>query len=141
MVNQVNPTVALVPGTPLTFMAAIKRRLVPEKSPPVDKSESRPEGSAVRDDVDEKDIQDLNDLLKQKSADLLQTKKAPALSYSDLVFMVDKETGSSVFKIVDAKTREVIRQVPSEEVLAMARKLLELSGASDAAGILMDKEG
>ena len=60
---------------------------------------------------------------------------------SDLEFQVDQATGEPYFKIVNAKTKEVIRQVPSEEILAMARKLRELANAKGASGVLVDKEG
>jgi len=41
---------------------------------------------------------------------------------SALQFKVDQSTGISYFKIVDANTGKVIRQVPSADVLAMAQK-------------------
>jgi uncharacterized FlaG/YvyC family protein len=54
---------------------------------------------------------------------------------------VDKSTGISYFKIVDANTGKVIRQVPSADVLAMAQKLQDFSGQRSSSGILMDQEG
>jgi flagellar protein FlaG len=60
---------------------------------------------------------------------------------SELQFGVDKGSGSFYFKVVNPATREVIRQVPSEEVLAMARKLREFANPKTASGVLMDKEG
>ena len=41
----------------------------------------------------------------------------------DLQFSVDTESGRTVIKVVDSKTDEVIRQIPSEETLRMARNL------------------
>jgi len=41
----------------------------------------------------------------------------------DLQFTVDTETGRTVIKVVDSKTDEVIRQIPSEETLRMAQNL------------------
>jgi uncharacterized FlaG/YvyC family protein len=38
---------------------------------------------------------------------------------SDLQFSVDKDSGRTVVKVVDSKTKEVIRQIPGEEVLAL----------------------
>jgi flagellar protein FlaG len=63
------------------------------------------------------------------------------LNQPDLVFQVDKATGEPYFKIVDTKTRKVIRQVPSEDVLAMARKLHEVANSMSASGVLVDKVG
>ena len=60
---------------------------------------------------------------------------------SELQFDVDKSTGRFLFKVINPVTKEVIYQVPSEEVLAMARKLRELDQPKGAAGVLVDKEG
>ena len=43
----------------------------------------------------------------------------------DLKFSVDKDLGRTVVMVVDSQTHEVIRQIPAEEVLAMARFLAE----------------
>lgn len=47
---------------------------------------------------------------------------------SNLQFTVDEATGIDVVKFIDIKTKEVIRQIPSEEMLALARRLDELKG-------------
>lgn len=47
---------------------------------------------------------------------------------SDLKFTVDEETGIQVVKVVDTKTKDVIRQMPSEEILAIAQVLDKLQG-------------
>jgi flagellar protein FlaG len=47
---------------------------------------------------------------------------------SDLLFSLDQETGKTVIKIVDSRTNEVIRQIPSEEVLAISRNLDRIEG-------------
>lgn len=60
---------------------------------------------------------------------------------SSLEFKVDKSTGISYFKVVDATTGKVIRQVPSADVLAMAQKLQDFSSHKDPSGILMDQQG
>jgi len=43
-------------------------------------------------------------------------------------FPFDDDTGRTVVKVVDASTDEVIRQIPSEEVLAIAKALDKLQG-------------
>ncbi|NOR71179.1 MAG: hypothetical protein GQ532_16015 [Methylomarinum sp.] len=43
----------------------------------------------------------------------------------DLVFSVDEESGRNVVTIKDARSDEVIRQYPSEEILSLARNLSE----------------
>lgn len=46
----------------------------------------------------------------------------------DLLFSVDTDTGKTVVKIVDSATDEVIRQMPSEELIAIAKALDKLQG-------------
>ncbi len=41
----------------------------------------------------------------------------------DLVFSVDEDTGKDVVTILDAKSSKVIRQIPSEEMLELAKNL------------------
>ena len=53
----------------------------------------------------------------------------------------DHDSGQSYVKIVDAKTKQLILQIPSAEVLAMARKLQEMANPQSASGVLVDQEG
>ena len=46
----------------------------------------------------------------------------------DLRFSVDDTTGKTVVRVVDTSTGEVIRQVPSEELLAISRSIDRLQG-------------
>jgi len=50
--------------------------------------------------------------------------KAP----NSLSFSVDDSSGKTVVKVSDAKTGEMIRQIPSEEMLELARSLDKLQG-------------
>ncbi len=43
----------------------------------------------------------------------------------DMDFSVDDKTGRFVVKVYDSETRELIRQIPSEEMLAISRHLVE----------------
>jgi len=47
---------------------------------------------------------------------------------SNLEFSVDNDTGQLVVKIIDRATKEVIRQMPSEEMLAIAKALDSIKG-------------
>jgi flagellar protein FlaG len=49
--------------------------------------------------------------------------KAVAPVAQDLRFSIDQQTGKTVIRVVDSATNQVIRQIPSEEVLAIARTL------------------
>lgn len=44
----------------------------------------------------------------------------------NLQFNIDDDTGHTVIKVIDSETEELIRQMPSEEVLAMAHHLREM---------------
>lgn len=46
----------------------------------------------------------------------------------NLRFSIDQDTGQTVVKVVDAQTDQVIRQMPSEEVLAMSKAIDKLKG-------------
>ena len=41
----------------------------------------------------------------------------------NLVFSLDKDSGDVVVKVVDSQTHELIRQIPNEDVLALARHI------------------
>lgn len=43
-------------------------------------------------------------------------------------FSIDKESGTTVVKVVDRETDEIIRQIPSEEMLELAKALDQLQG-------------
>ncbi len=47
---------------------------------------------------------------------------------NNLEFSVDDDTGKTVIKVMDSSTKEVIRQIPSEEILEIARALDRLQG-------------
>ncbi|HEB55741.1 MAG TPA: flagellar protein FlaG [Gammaproteobacteria bacterium] len=44
---------------------------------------------------------------------------------SELQFSLDEDSGKTVIKVLDSSTRELIRQIPSEEALRLARQLRE----------------
>lgn len=56
----------------------------------------------------------------------------------NLNFSVDEGSGRTVVKVIDADSQEVIRQFPTEEALALARRLRELSG--DESGVLIQSK-
>jgi len=45
-----------------------------------------------------------------------------------LQFSIDKDTGTTVVKVIDTSTKEVIKQIPSEDMLALAKALDQLKG-------------
>lgn len=46
----------------------------------------------------------------------------------DLQFRVDESTDRVVVTVVDTETKEVIRQIPTEEALSVARTLEQMAG-------------
>ncbi|WP_457626272.1 flagellar protein FlaG [Persephonella sp.] len=65
------------------------------------------------------------DILKKSIEDL--NKKFEMLN-SQLKVEVDEDTGIRVIKIVDKETKEVIRQIPPEVMLKIAKYLDEVAG-------------
>jgi len=49
-------------------------------------------------------------------------------SATSLRFSVDKSTGKTIVSVVDAQTMEVVRQIPAEEIMKMARALDRMQG-------------
>lgn len=61
-----------------------------------------------------------------------------------LQISVDGDLGATVIKVLDTDTDEIVRQIPAEEILQIARFLAEQQASADAAapvkGLLMDSE-
>lgn len=63
-----------------------------------------------------------------------------------LEIAVDEELGSTIITVVDSDTDEVIRQIPPEELVELARFIAEQRAQQEAGdvpvrGLLMDREG
>lgn len=59
---------------------------------------------------------------------LEEVAKAVAPMAQSLQFSLDKDSGKTVVKVMDTDTNEVIRQIPSEEVLAISKAVNKLKG-------------
>ncbi|BCD59940.1 MULTISPECIES: flagellar protein FlaG [unclassified Nitratiruptor] len=55
-------------------------------------------------------------------------KKISLLTNSQLKIEVDKDTGKQIVKIVDQESKEVIRQLPPEALLKIAKYIDEITG-------------
>jgi flagellar protein FlaG len=51
------------------------------------------------------------------------TESLKSVTSNNLEFSIDDSTGKTVVKVVDASTKELIRQIPSEEMLAIAQAI------------------
>lgn len=65
---------------------------------------------------------------KQVESAVEKLNKFIKTSSSDVQFSVDEESGIRVISVVDKETKEVIRQMPSKEVVEMAKALDKLQG-------------
>lgn len=52
-----------------------------------------------------------------------QVAEAVQAHTNNLVFSLDDDSGKAIVKIIDSQTDEVIRQIPSEEMLALAKAI------------------
>lgn len=86
----------------------------------------------------------------QRSADELAQATRDITDYiqsvsRSLQISVDGELGTTVIRVLDAETDEVVRQIPAEEILQIARYLSDtqaVAGARESVlGFLVDREG
>lgn len=63
----------------------------------------------------------------QAAIDNVKKRIEPAVS-NELEFSIDQDTGKTLVRITDNKTGELIRQIPSEELLAIAKSLDRMQG-------------
>lgn len=143
MADQVNPLGGLVSGTGQALQALQVLQTLPapssSKSPPARsaKSGTRPTTASVLDQQGTDVSEDRLDAAAKSVGEYLQ-QKSP-----DIAYKVDRESGRYYFNVIDPETKETIRQVPAEEVLAMARRVREMNELhnQEAMGILVDQQG
>ncbi|TAK89941.1 MAG: flagellar protein FlaG [Burkholderiaceae bacterium] len=46
----------------------------------------------------------------------------------NLEFSIDHDSGKTIVKVIDSETQKVVRQIPSEEMMAISRALGRLKG-------------
>jgi flagellar protein FlaG len=61
--------------------------------------------------------------LKQLQQAIQQVQAAVQAHASSIQFSLDKDTGETIVKVVDTQTNEVIRQIPSKEMIAIAQSI------------------
>ncbi|SEM79488.1 flagellar protein FlaG [Nitrosospira multiformis] len=64
----------------------------------------------------------------QVKQEIEKEKEATLLAGSSLEFSVDNDTNRIVVKVVGNETRELVRQIPMEEMLALAKAMNQLQG-------------
>lgn len=67
--------------------------------------------------------------------------KAAVFEQRSLSFMVDEASGRSVIKVVERNTNELIRQIPSQELLKVAQDIKRLQDEmGQSLGFLIDRQ-
>ncbi len=108
----VNPTaVQPVSSTPVQSAPEAPDAVIQQ---PVAKEQPIPEPKPIDTDVLEKIAEELNEDFRIFNA--------------SISFSVDKDTGTTVVKIFDRDTEEIIREIPPEELLSLAAKLTDIIG-------------
>lgn len=93
---------------------------------------------------------------KQNSADNSDTRSSKSLNIESAVseisdflqstnrqlsFSVDEKSDRQIVKVTDSESGEIIRQIPSEDVLALSERIKELqSDVGSAVGVLFNKQ-
>ena len=101
-------TTAAYGATPATTAASAAGKLAPAADK-ADKANSEPELKDVR-----QAVSDIN--------------KAMQFMSRELEFSVDTDSKRTIVKVIDQQTREVIRQMPTEEALEIGKALEKVQG-------------
>jgi len=90
-----------------------------EKAAPVN---SRPPSEAKTEDTKtELSMADMTEVLQRANRAMIKTG-------SDLKFSMDLDNGKPVIQIIDRETDQVLRQIPSVEMLALSKALEKMQG-------------
>ena len=99
-------------AAPLTTASGSRETAAPQ--PPAQKPVQAPAQAPMSSEAVKQVARQINEFLKSSS--------------SNLQFSVDADSSKVVVRIVDAQTNEVIRQIPSEEMLAMSQAMDQMTG-------------
>ena len=106
-IQAIGATGAAAPGAPVQREAL--PALLPSPSAAGDAKAAAPKEKDVKEAV--KDIQDFVSTVT-----------------TDLRFTVDKETGRTIVSVVDSQTKQIVRQIPSQEIMKIARNIDRMQG-------------
>lgn len=102
---------------PESAATAVRQPVAQAKAPET----AKPAPAAENQDKKAPDKQEVKQAV-EKIADFVSSRQ------SELSFSIDDESGSQIVKIMDTQTKQVIRQFPSEEAVAIAHALDKLQG-------------
>ena len=89
---------------------------------PAKQEVTRPEQNREASEVDQEAVKERLESSVSQLKDLVQSVQR------DLQFSIDDYSGRTVITVLDSNTAEIIRQIPSEEVLALAKNIESLKG-------------
>ena len=101
---------------------------------------SLPRNSAVSDGAPKVSRQDVTEAVAEVTRSL-------AVVGTSLSISVDEQLGSTIIKVTDTETDEVIRQIPPERIVNLARFMRESTSASGfeladtMKGLMLDNQG
>ncbi len=132
MTDQISPINSLASGLPVTSVATVVAGSAPVRdgsAKVADPSTQGQDSPALANATGSPDqaVQQINNHLRQGG--------------TQLQVQVDSGTGRTVYKIVDPTTGQVVLQVPSAQVLAMAHTLQAMDKLQGTSGVLLDKKG
>lgn len=96
--------------------AARKAEAAPDTAPPVQDTQALAQNGAVQPSSEQltQAVKQIQDVIKQNA--------------NGLQFSIDEDVGVPVVKVIDTESKKVIRQIPSQEVLEIAKALDKLQG-------------
>lgn len=129
-VRQASPGSAPGPAVAAERQASVRNdQVLPQQQvQPVEEQES----SVIQRETIDRAVSDINTFVQKVNR--------------ELQFSLEEELplGRAVIRVIDADTEEVIREIPSEEVLAIAERLSELSdslaGADKVGGLIIQAQ-
>lgn len=108
---------------PAAGSTAARAALLPQASglrktsalaPPTQKQAAAPAHAPLSSEAVKQVARQINDFLKSSS--------------SSIEFTVDGDSSTVVVRVVDSQTNELIRQIPSEEMIAISKSLDQMAG-------------
>lgn len=106
-------------------VAPVNRIQKSSASEPIDQRQALAESGKVLPAVQQSD-KDAEERRKELSNAIRNVSGYVQNITRELNFSIDEELGRTVVKVIDENTGDVIRQIPSEDMLALARNLAEI---------------
>ena len=99
------------PGSAVIALSEVQREkpATPQAAAPVPVPETKPTQQQVKEAVEQ-----IQRNIEAKS--------------TDIRFTVDRATGRTIVSVVDSQTQEVVRQIPTEEIMKLARWIDRMQG-------------